>query len=215
MQQYYWQKMKNNLLFIAASVRINNRNVYYGKDLLKDLKSGSNFKSFSRELYKQLACDYPKFYKMDNLCKLAFLGVELLVNNSGQDFSAENTALFFANSGSTIDTDIRFAETLDKIPSPAIFVYTLPNITAGEISIRHGWKGENIFLISDRLDPDEMSKNLFTLFADTQTEKCVAGWIDYLSDSKYDCSLWLITRERDGDYRKLDALQLASDHQMI
>jgi hypothetical protein len=150
---------------------------------------------------------------MDNLCKLAFLGVELLVKKSGQDFSAENTALFFANSASTIDTDTRFADTLNKIPSPAIFVYTLPNISSGEISIRHGWKGENIFLISDHLDTHELSENLYTLFNDTPTDKCVTGWIDYLSDSEYNCTLWLITREKNAGSRELDAEQLAFDYQ--
>lgn len=33
------------------------------------------------ELYREFAGDYPKFFKMDSLCRLGFMAAELLLKN--------------------------------------------------------------------------------------------------------------------------------------
>jgi hypothetical protein len=38
-----------------------------------------NFSDFAKEAYKSLALNYPKFHKMDNLSKLAFLASEMIL----------------------------------------------------------------------------------------------------------------------------------------
>src|SRR5690606_27065500 len=41
----------------------------------------------------------------------------------------------------------------DPVASPSTFVYTLPNIAMGEISIRHQLQSENVFFIFDSYLP--------------------------------------------------------------
>lgn len=204
----------NNSLYINNTVCLTPELVTVNGTVLAESHVKRDFKTFSRELYKSLQCNYSKFYKMDNLCKLAFLSVELLVRETEITSSTEHTALLLANSGSTIDTDTNFVNTLDKIPSPAIFVYTLPNIAAGELSIRHGWKGENLFLVSDTFDAKTFDENLRMLFADSNTEACVTGWIDYFTETDYKACLWLVTRVEDKKCRILDAQKLDDDFVM-
>lgn len=208
MQLYYWRKMEHNSLYIMKHVAITSQLVIADGKMIVEYKGDADFKAFSRKLYKYLEVDYSKFYKMDKLCKLAFLGAEILVKDTRIKFSPENTALLLFNSASTIDTVTNFTDTIDNIPSPAIFVYTLPNIAAGELSIRHGWKGENLFLISDTFNADELYENLQMLFAGSNTEICIAGWIDFLSDIEYKASLWLVTNKNDKEYKELTTLEL-------
>src|SRR6476469_9939473 len=104
------------------------------------------FPDFSKQAMKHFGIDYPKFYKMDNLSKLAFLGSELLLQKESPQ---SDIALIFANKSSSLDTDVKhnnsIADKKNYFPSPAVFVYTLPNICLGEISIRHQLKSENSF----------------------------------------------------------------------
>ena len=97
---------------------------------------------------------------MDNLCKLGWLCSEILLKkDSGepnvdqqkllQDVPAESVCLLLCNANSSLDTDLRYFDTISQMASPALFVYTLPNIVIGEICIRNGFQGENMFLIRD------------------------------------------------------------------
>ena len=52
------------------------------------------------------------------------------------------------NEHSCLETDIEHQEEVNKQKaSPAVFVYTLPNIVIGEISIRNKWFGESAFFL--------------------------------------------------------------------
>ncbi|MCK7560110.1 hypothetical protein MKQ70_36410 [Chitinophaga sedimenti] len=102
---------------------------------------------FLRSLYDRFAGQYQKFHKMDLLSKLGWLSTEVLLQDiSLSQYAPEDIALVFANRSASLDTDERYYETVSDIASPALFVYTLPNIVIGEISIRHKLKGENAFL---------------------------------------------------------------------
>ena len=45
----------------------------------------SDFSDFTKDLYNQFKIDYPKFFKMDNLSKLAFLTSEILLKDKNCD----------------------------------------------------------------------------------------------------------------------------------
>lgn len=135
------------------------------------------------EAYRSLGCEYPKFFKMDPLCKTGFIASERLLRqfrpsqnvNTDKDhydtgestvkfaqasaenfteiFGGENTAIVLMNRSASLCNDLHYCKTiLDKehyFPSPALFVYTLPNIVTGEIAIRNKFYGESIFYICD------------------------------------------------------------------
>ncbi|HRP33540.1 MAG TPA: hypothetical protein PKV73_16710, partial [Agriterribacter sp.] len=67
---------------------------------------------------------------MDHLCKLGLLAVDCLLNNRkiSDQYGAENVGLVFSNANSSLDADLHYFESVKNIPSPAQFVYTLPNI---------------------------------------------------------------------------------------
>ena len=55
--------------------------------------------------------------------------------------------------------------------SPALFVYTLPNIVIGEICIRHHFKGENAFFVFKQFDGTFMAGICQQLFENQYRQK--------------------------------------------
>ena len=150
------------------------------------------FSEFAKQLYRHMETDYPKFFKMDNLSKLSFLTAELLL----KDGDNENTALLFANASSSLDTDVKFNDSIsDKdnyFPSPAVFVYTLPNICLGEISIKHKLYTENSFFIFDAFNPEFFANYAAVLLNTDKAAKVLCGWVEFLND-EYKAFMYLVS----------------------
>ena len=160
-----------------------------------------NFAAFIKALYKKEAISYPKFYKMDNLSKLGFLGAEMLLKDTAffDHYRKEEIGIVILNSSSSLDTDLAYNETIkDKsnyFPSPSVFVYTLPNILIGEICIRHKIKGENAFFISDQFDPGKVIESVKLLLDKDYAQACLCGWVEVLGD-KFESVLFLVEKEK-------------------
>ena len=97
-----------------------------------------------------------KFYKMDDLCKLGYVAASILFDEKDMVAGAaerRDTAIVLANEVSSLDSDMKHWEAIKNngTASPAVFVYTLPNLVLGEICIRHKIKGENTFFITPRI----------------------------------------------------------------
>ena len=156
------------------------------------------FSSFSKKGYQNFEMNYPKFFKMDNLSKLAFMGAELLLKGIIDISNENNIALNFSNKASSLDTDVKYQNSItDKenyFPSPAIFVYTLPNICLGEISIKHQLKSENSFFIFEEFN-SEFTVNYADILLNTKkADQVLCGWVDYLKDD-YKAFLYLVSKE--------------------
>lgn len=153
---------------------------------------GLSFGDFTKSAYKNLQIDYPKFYKMDNLSKLGFIAAEIVLNGVEDK---ENIALILANRSGSLDTDVRHQESIQQedgyFPSPAVFVYTLANICAGEINIRHNMRSENVFFVSEVLDYETLVTYATYLLESNKAEKVLCGWIELFSD-KYKAVLYLV-----------------------
>ncbi|SEM78351.1 hypothetical protein SAMN05421856_106270 [Chryseobacterium taichungense] len=154
--------------------------------------STENFSDFAKEAYKSLELNYPKFHKMDNLSKLAFLASEMILK--GEDHSS--TALVFANRSSSLDTDFKYQESINSqenyFPSPAVFVYTLPNICVGEISIRHKMQTENAFFVLDEFDEEFLSNYSEQILQSGKADKVLCGWVELYQES-YKAFVYLLT----------------------
>jgi len=152
---------------------------------------------FIKEFYRSEKPSYSKFFKMDDISKLGFIATETLLKDFNKEISPDKFSIVLSNSKSTLVTDQNFQNTVDKedeIPSPAIFVYTLPNIMIGEISIRHNLKGENAFFINKSFDSNFISNYVHSLFCNHKTDCCIAGWVDYSND-KYEAFVYLVEKE--------------------
>ena len=150
------------------------------------------FSDFAKEAYKILELNYPKFHKMDNLSKLAFLASEMIL----KDDDHSHTALVFANKSSSLDTDFKYQQSInsdeDYFPSPAVFVYTLPNICVGEISIKHKMQTENAFFVLDEFDEEFLNTYAEQILQSGKAEKVLCGWVDLYQES-YKAFVYLLT----------------------
>nr|WP_034669909.1 3-oxoacyl-ACP synthase [Chryseobacterium populi] len=150
------------------------------------------FSDFAKEAYKSLELNYPKFHKMDNLSKLAFLASEMLL----KDEDSHRTALVLANKSSSLDTDFRYQESINSpenfFPSPAVFVYTLPNICVGEISIRHQMQTENAFFVLNEFDEKFLNGYSQQILQSGKADKVLCGWVELYQES-YKAFVYLLT----------------------
>lgn len=151
-----------------------------------------HFNDFAKAVYKKFGFDYPKFHKMDALSKLAFMASEMVL----RDEENKNTALVFANRSSSLDTDMKYQESISSaenyFPSPAVFVYTLPNICLGEISIRHQLQTENAFFVTDKLDEDFMNLYAGQLLKSGKADRVLVGWVELYGEN-YKGFVYLLT----------------------
>jgi hypothetical protein len=149
--------------------------------------------------YAHFGFQYPKFYKMDPLSKLGWLAAELLLQSDfdAAEYEPEDVAVVLSNSNASLDTDYKYFSTIRDIPSPAVFVYTLPNIMIGEICIRHKFKGENAFFVSDVFDAEWLGGYVGDLLLRGNARACIGGWVDVLGDA-YSAALYLVERKPAG-----------------
>lgn len=145
--------------------------------------------------YQQLGAEYPKFYKMDVLSKMAFIGTELLLPFLPKDADLENDLqLIFANSSASQNTDNLFVESYEQLnnPSPSLFVYTLPNIVTGELCIRHKWYGENCFFVEETFNPAHFSE-WARMALNKGNNSCLCAWVEAKTSGEQECFLFLLT----------------------
>jgi hypothetical protein len=140
--------------------------------------------SFLDIVYSHLEIHYPKFYKMDNLCKLGILAAEVLLHGTQHEkkYKDNETGLILSNSHGSLDVDVKYAKTIQAGASPSLFVYTLPNIVIGEISIRYHFKGENAFFVFKDFDGNFMAEYVMNLFENNLIKNCICGWVDYFEE---------------------------------
>lgn len=152
------------------------------------------FGVFIRERYRALADPNMKFSKMDDLCKLAYVASCELLAGRRPDCPAERIGVVLANRSASLDSDMRHQAVIDADDgsgaSPAVFVYTLPNIMLGQIAIKHGLKGESTFFAFPDKNRNFIRKYAEGLIAQGRMDAVVWGWCE-LCGEEYDCELTL------------------------
>lgn len=145
-------------------------------------------------MYRELGCSYPKFFKMDALSKWAWLGAEALLRQelgwSYDGVNGQEIGLVLATLDGCLEADKRYAESMNTIASPALFVYTLPNIMLGEICIRHGFKGEQLCLVADEFDAGTLQFQAQDLLRNRHLSHCLFGWADASGEYHDICLFW-------------------------
>jgi len=155
-----------------------------------------------KSAYQQLGVDYPKFYKMDVLSKMAFIGTEILLPFFPKELDQENDLqLIFANNSASQNTDNLFVESYEQLnkPSPSLFVYTLPNIVTGELCIRHKWYGENCFFVEDAFNPAHFSE-WSQIALNKGNNSCLCAWVEAKTNGEQECFLFLLTNSENEEH---------------
>lgn len=153
------------------------------------------FKSF----YNELNLNYRKFFKMDSLSKLAFLAAEMLLKNTIDTTEENNIAVILSNNASSLDTDRKHQESIadseNYYPSPAVFVYTLPNICIGEICIRHRLFSENSFFIFENFSGEHLFDYANSLISSNKSNKVLCGWVN-VDEENYEAFMYLVSKDK-------------------
>ena len=170
-------KMERRCMIEGGKITLNGEDVFCSKT--------EDFHLFIREAFKFGGDGNMKFYKMDNLCKLGYMATSILLD--GIELNGLETAIILSNSSSSLDTDIKHQKNIDEDEnegaSPAVFVYTLPNIVAGEICIKYKIRGENTFFVTKEFLPEMIERHILSLAKYAGTKQVVYGWCEYTENS--------------------------------
>lgn len=154
-----------------------------------------DFQDFIRSAFKTVCAPNMKFYKMDSLSKLGYVASEVLLD--GIEYGEEDCGLILSGVYGSLDTDIRHQQIIDTetdaSASPAVFVYTLPNVVEGEISIRHHIKGENTWFWSDDMTLSDVREYAALSMSAQDMKYCIVGHIDFLN-GRYFAKFELLVR---------------------
>jgi hypothetical protein len=171
------------------------KNVVYSNEMPVFENRGAALADFMLSVYQHFKLNYPKFYKMDNLSKLGWLAAEVLLKDSAiKNYQPEEVGLILSNANSSLDSDQKYIKSVSDIPSPALFVYTLPNIMIGEICIRNNFKGEDAFFIFEKFNAGFMEQYVNNLLDTNVLKACICGWVDLIGD-EYKVVLFLVEKE--------------------
>lgn len=175
-----------------AAIVVSNRNCEYLKASLKssysqkakltisDSSCDTDFKTYIKGLFGSVSEPYMKFSKMDDYCKLGTTAVELLLSKTGglSQYNPYEIALVVNTDTGCIESDLAHLDniTADEYnSSPAIFVYTLPNVVAGEICIKNKFKGEGVTIVGKTEDPKKIIEEFC---CDANTKAAIYLYVD-------------------------------------
>ena len=202
------------MAFITSFSNIRNRSLFRaGEMICRDLRG--TLDDFLDTSFEVVGVNYPRFHKMDPSSKLGFLGTEILLKeiNLMSDYEPRQVALVLSNAHGSMETDIRYYQSTKTVASPALFVYTLPNIVAGEICIRNGFKGENAFFVTPTFDFQQIHQYVEAVLSTEKTGACIAGWIDVMG-AQHDVFLYLAEKKQRGNALEHSAVQLQKLYQL-
>lgn len=157
------------------------------------------------ESYKALAIVYPKFYKMDLLSRLGFLAVEWLSPEIDRNRPFDTGIICSTHQG-CLEVDKAFNHSRETFASPALFVYTLPNIALGEICIRNQIKGPQVCLIEEGSNAELLCENALNLLSRGRARNCIVGHIDATEKLLFADMAWV------SDTADLDSVLLTPEN---
>ena len=145
------------------------------------------FAEFIRGEFKSFGHSNMKFYKMSDMSKALYVAVERLLEvESMEDVEPTRRAIVLTNRSASLDADIIHQQILNQRlaegASPAAFVYTLANVAAGEMCIRHKIQGDNTFFIDNHESGIE-EEYARALVERGDADAVIYGWCDYLKEN--------------------------------
>lgn len=189
----------NTQLNIQAWCSVQNGRVICNGKKIVATKNTRSFSEFAKHVYKHQEWEYPKFFKMDRLSKLTFLTSEIVLNSiSISSRDKERMAVVFSNKSASLDTDKVYQDSINSIehfyPSPAVFVYTLPNIGMGEVCIKNKIQGENAFFVFDEFNPLFLKQYAESLANNQKAKHILCGWTE-IGEKGYNSFLYLASQK--------------------
>ncbi len=201
-----------NKLFVKKYCHIKNNSIFVDGKLVYTDKDAEGLRAFAKSAYRHIKPSYNKFFKMDEISKLGFLAAEVLISDIElSSYNEDDISIILSNSDSTLVTDKNHQVTVENydnfFPSPKVFVYTLPNIMIGEISIRHKLRGENTFFIVEKFNEELIVNHINSLFLTHKSKAFVGGWVNQ-SEDDYEAFLFWVSDKGNIPFNALEMKQL-------
>lgn len=194
--QRFLRKFKmENYLYIKSYSRITKDKFICDDELILERNDTESTDEFLKRIYQLSGANYPKYHKMDLLCKATFLAAEFI--SKKENIYESETALVLSNHSSSMVSDEKHALSIyaeESTASPAVFVYTLPNIALGEISIRHKLLSENVFFIFDKFTPEFLVDYAEQTLNEKKAEMVLGGWAE-IDENNTDVFLYLASAQ--------------------
>lgn len=146
-------------------------------------------------IYRANEMSYPKFFKMDHLSKAGFIVSELMLRDSGFDIETpkKDFAIALFNRSASSDDDLAYLRSIcdpaNYYPSPSVFVYTLPNIVAGEIAIRNKILGETSFYVTEDISTEMIEQQIDAIMQTQSVRYVLCGWVEYFKTDYKVCMI--------------------------
>ena len=200
--------------YITASTVITPGTIFKDQKVVFEA-AAAHVTDFLIAAYQHFEIKYSRFYKMDNLGKLGWLAAEIMLKDNAvsERYDPYDIGVVFSNANSSLDTDIKYYDSTKDIASPALFVYTLPNIVIGEICIRHHFKGENSFFIFDKFDAAFIEHNVNGLLNNDTLQACICGWVEVTGD-QYKAALYLVEKSGNKNLVTFDEENITKIYQL-
>ena len=204
---YYLKKyLLKNKLNIQTWCSVQNGTIICNGKKIVAIENKQPFSEFAKQVYKNQQWEYPKFYKMDRLSKLTFMTAEILMDSiTIPSEEKEGLAVVLSNKSASLDTDRTYQDSINSIedfyPSPAVFVYTLPNIGMGEVCIRHKIQSENAFFVFDDFNPLFLKQYAESLISNDKARQVLCGWTE-IDEKGYNSFLYLASPNEPFRIRK-------------
>ncbi|MDR2921010.1 MAG: hypothetical protein LBV72_16820 [Tannerella sp.] len=168
-----------------------------GEMYLESESEPSDNSQFLSDIYHRLGIDYRKFFKMDVLSKTGFLSAEILLEGFEKEQPKEDMGIVLFNRSASLEADSNYQQTIghdaDYFPSPAVFVYTLPNIVTGEIAIRNKIHGETAFYVFSQPEVQSMIDISREMMFAAGLKYLLLGWQEVSQDTM---DTWMVLLEK-------------------
>lgn len=180
--------------YIHDVIAWNNQNIKLNNKPVITL-SGESITDYAVAAFRTLEAPYPKFFKMDILSKVVYTAVAMLVKEGNVNENwLDYTATCITTTNGCLEVDEKFEQSRNELASPALFVYTLPNIMLGEICIKHKFKGEQLCTIGGLNEALSLYEYISLLLSENHAKQAIIGYAEAYNDT-INVKLALISQE--------------------
>lgn len=193
-----------NKAYIHHYLNWQNEKIFRDGELISQADPTKSEQDWLLDYYQKQRIHYPKFFKMDLMSRLGFLASCSLMEVCSIE-TPSKTGIICSTCDGSLEVDKAFEQSRREIPSPALFVYTLPNIALGEICIFHKIKGPQACFIEEKLNSSLLFSVAQDYFSRERADSLIIGHINAIQNQLVAQLAWVNKNPNAADDREFNA----------
>ncbi|MBP6641937.1 MAG: hypothetical protein KA186_02535 [Flavobacteriales bacterium] len=197
---------------LSTTIYRNGRFSVDGKELAR---SAGDLDHDLTKAWTAMEVELPRFVRMDRSSKLVSIAAAPFFAADGalSKYPKDRIGMVIMGTHGSMDTDQRYLDQLEaeNHASPGLFVYTLPNIAMGELSIQHGLHGSGLCLLSDAPDIPQLHDACDILLHDHDMEAVICGWSNIFAGSA-EATFMVVTAGKEGNWDNDELERIFNEH---